>query len=105
RASAVHEDLTTVVLRGGSVEGVAETLGKALQRPVVIFDRDLAPVAHEPAEASGCHSAADDGLDPAVREAINASRRSGRCVFVGDGPPRPEVSVAVVAGETFLGAV
>nr|WP_207630963.1 GAF domain-containing protein [Actinopolyspora sp. BKK1] len=105
RASAVHEDLTAVVLRGSSAEGVAETLGKALERRVVILDRDLVPVAHEPAEAGVRYSAADGGLDPAVREAIDASRLSGRCVFVGDDPPRPEVAVAVVAGETFLGAV
>lgn len=105
RASAVHEDLTAVVLQGGSAEGVAETLGKALERAVVILDRDLFPVASAPTEAGVLHSSADHGLDAPVSEAIDASRRSGRCVFVGGSPPRPEVAVAVVAGETFLGAV
>lgn len=105
RASAVHEDLTTVVLRGGSATGVADTLGTALERPVVILDRDLVPVADEPAGAGVRYCAADGGLASDVRDAIDASRHSGRCVFVGGSSPRPEVAVAVVAGETFLGAV
>lgn len=105
RASAVHEDLTAVVLQGGSVTEVAETLGKALERPVMIFDQELSPVTQDPGN-DGMHYADVEGvLLLTVRQAINASRSSGRCVFVGSTSPHPEVAVAVVAAETFLGAV
>lgn len=105
RASAVHEDLTAVVLQGGSAKGVAETLGKALDRPVMILDRELAPVVHEPGDGGVDYSGTDGALPAAVRDAIEASRRSGRCVFVDGAAPLPEVAVAVVAAETLLGAV
>ncbi|MBB3663056.1 MULTISPECIES: helix-turn-helix domain-containing protein [Prauserella salsuginis group] len=103
RASAVHEDLTAVVLKGGSAEGVADTLSGALNRPVTILDRDWEPIADARAGARGL--AAADGLSGRVREAIAESRPSGRCVFVDGGAPEPEVVVAVVAGDVFLGAV
>lgn len=105
RASAVHEDLTAVVLQGGRATGVAETLGKALERPVVILDQELAVVTPELGNGEMCYSDGDGALLPAVREAINTSRSSGRCVFVGGSTPLPEVAVAVVAAETFLGVV
>ncbi|GAA1194816.1 GAF domain-containing protein [Prauserella alba] len=103
RASAVHEDLTAVVLKGGSAEGVADTLSGALNRPVTILDRDWEPIADALAGARGL--AAADGLSGRVRGAIAESRPSGRCVFVDSGAPEPEVVVAVVAGDVFLGAV
>nr|WP_277349049.1 GAF domain-containing protein [Streptomyces sp. HNM0575] len=105
RASAVHEDLTAVVLRGGSAGEVAGTLGTSLGRPVTILDRELTPVAKESGTGGVRHSAADGSLLSAVREAVEAGRRSGRCVFVDGGEPLPEVAVAVVAAETLLGAV
>ncbi|KIH98057.1 hypothetical protein LP52_15235 [Streptomonospora alba] len=104
RASTVHEDLTAVVLRGGSAHEVAETLGKALDRPVTILDRELALIV-EP-DNGGMHYCETDGdLPHSVHEAIAASRLSGRCVFIEDTAPLPEVAVAIVAAETFLGAV
>ncbi|MBB5159630.1 helix-turn-helix domain-containing protein [Saccharopolyspora phatthalungensis] len=105
RASAVHEDLTAVVLQGGHANGVAETLSKALDRPVVILDRELVPVTQEPVAGGVRYSAPDGALLPEVRDAIEASRQSGRCVFVDGSSPSPEVAVAVVASETLLGAV
>ncbi|WP_314178447.1 helix-turn-helix domain-containing protein [Streptomyces winkii] len=105
RASAVHEDLTAVVLQGGSAGEVAGTLGTSLGRPVTILDRELAPVAREPGTGGVHYSGTDGSLLSAVREAVEASRRSGRCVFVDGGAPLPEVAVAVVAAETLLGAV
>ncbi|OEV10795.1 GAF domain-containing protein [Streptomyces nanshensis] len=105
RASAVHEDLTAVVLRGGSAGEVAGTLGTSLGRPVTILDGELTPVAREPGSGGVHYSAPDGTLLAAVRDAVEAGRRSGRCVFVEGGAPLPEVAVAVVAAETLLGAV
>ena len=85
RASDVHADLTALVLRGGSAADVAAALGRALRCRVTILDADRPPT--------------DGGQAAAIEE----SRRSGRCVpLPGD---RPAVVVAVVAGQTFLGAL
>lgn len=105
RASAVHEDLTAVVLRGGRADGVAETLSRALDRPVVVLDREFALVTQEAAEEAVRYSTEEGDLVPAVRDAVHASRRSGRCVFVEGAAPLPEVAVAIVAAEAPLGAV
>lgn len=105
RASAVHEDLTAVVLQGGSVGGVADTLSKALDRPVVVLDRELAAAAQAPTEGAVRYVGDDGQLVSSVRDAIDESRLSARCVFVTGAAPLPEVAVAVVAAETFLGAV
>jgi PucR C-terminal helix-turn-helix domain/GAF domain len=85
RASDVHADLTTLVLQGGDAADVAAALGRALRCRVTILDADSRP--------------ARGGL----RAAIEESRRSGRCVPLrGD---HQGVVVAVVAGQTFLGAL
>ena len=105
RASAVHEDLTEVVLRGGSADGVADTLSKALGRSVVITDDDLVPVAQAPFEDALHISDADGSPLSAVRSAVEQSRTSARCVFFEEADPVPEVAVAVVAAERFHGAI
>jgi len=104
RASAVHEDLPGVVLKGGSAEGLADTLSEALNRSVAILDRDYLPVAQAGCEADPFRTGGED-LSARVRRAIEGSRPSGRCVFVDGAAADPEVVVAVVAGDVFLGAV
>ncbi|GHF19782.1 hypothetical protein GCM10017786_62210 [Amycolatopsis deserti] len=81
RASEVHGDLTTLVLQGGDATEVAGALGRALRCRVALLDTDH--------------------LDGGVREAVEQSRRSGRCVPAGEGA----FVVAVVAGPTLLGAL
>ncbi|WP_116110384.1 helix-turn-helix domain-containing protein [Amycolatopsis ruanii] len=81
RASEVHSDLTTLVLQGGDATEVAGALGRALRCRVALLDTDH--------------------LDGGVREAVERSRRSGRCVPAGEGA----FAVAVVAGPTLLGAL
>ncbi|MYW93621.1 GAF domain-containing protein [Amycolatopsis rubida] len=81
RASEVHTDLTNLVLQGGGSHDVATALGRALRCRVELLD--------------------PDGLDGAVGEAADRSRRSGRCVRVRD---RTHV-VAVLAGNSLLGAL
>lgn len=105
RASAVHEDLTAVVLKGGSAGGVADTLSTALDRPVSLLDRDFREVARAPVETRMRAAGAGQALTEAVRTAVEDSRSSGRCVFVGGRDPLPEAAVAIVAGEVFLGVV
>src|SRR5699024_9490155 len=104
QASAVHEDLTAVVLQGGSVDGVADTLSTALRRPVMILDRDQGLAAQAPQAARMHVLDSADGPVPAVRAAVEESLLSGRCVFVEGAAPLPEVAVAVVASGTLLGA-
>lgn len=81
RASEVHGDLTDLVLRGGSAPDVATALGRALRCRVRILD---------PGDLAG-----------PIGEAVDRSRRSGRCVPVGDGA----YTVAVLAGTGLLGVL
>jgi hypothetical protein len=101
RASALHSELTAAVLRGGSAEEVASILGGALHRSVLIVDRHGAPIATS-AGADELPSA--EPLPAPVLAAIDESRRTGRVVEVPDEPRAASV-VAVVAGESLLGAV
>ncbi|GAB3576592.1 GAF domain-containing protein [Amycolatopsis endophytica] len=81
RASEVHGDLTALVLQGGDAADVASALGRALRCRVTLLDTAR--------------------LDGAVREAVEQSRRSGRCVAAGAGA----FAVAVLAGPALLGAL
>jgi sugar diacid utilization regulator len=102
RASGVHSDLTALVLRGGDTTAVAGALGKALRCRVIVLDADLNPSASPAGGESGCDG--DDGSRRnEIRRAVDESRRSGRCVPLGK--PGHDVVVAVVAGQTFLGAL
>jgi hypothetical protein len=101
RASGVHSDLTALVLRGGDTTAVAGALGKALRCRVTVLDADLNPTA---STAGGESEHDDDGTRRIeVRRAVDESRRSGRCVTLGK--PGRDVVVAVVAGQTLLGAL
>ena len=81
RASEVHTDLTSLVLDGGEAPDVATALGRALKCQVTHLD--------------------PDDLEDTVAEAVDHSRRSGRCAPAGDG----RYAVAVLAGPTLLGAM
>jgi hypothetical protein len=96
RASDVHNDLTALVLEGGGAPDVAAALGRALQCRVTILDEGLRPTG-------GAEADPPDGQRDALRAAVEESRRSGRCVPLPG--PRRGVVVAVVAGQTFLGAL
>lgn len=105
RASAVHQDLTEAVLRGGTASEVARTLAQALGRSVQIFDRELAPLssAGEEGDHETSPAAPLESQSVVVREAVARSRSTGHCVFP-EGPG-PAAVVAVVAGDTLLGAI
>ncbi|URN01053.1 helix-turn-helix domain-containing protein [Actinomadura madurae] len=81
RASEVHNDLTNLILQGGDAPDVATALGRALRCHVRLLETD--------------------DTDEPLREAVDRSRRSGRCVPVGGGA----FVVAIVAGTTSLGAL
>ncbi|TQM36774.1 helix-turn-helix domain-containing protein [Pseudonocardia cypriaca] len=110
RASGVHSDLTTLVLQGGDTTAVAGALGKALRCRVTVLDADLhptasaaGPTADAPAPVGSGRDREDGPRRDEIRRAVDESRRSGRCVTLGR--PGHEVVVAVVAGQTFLGAL
>lgn len=108
RASSVHEDLTSVVVSGGSAREIADTLSRSLGRRVVILGRDLMPVADSPFAGSR-ESTAGEPASPhpsrRLREAIERSRHSGRCVPLDPDGVRDDVAVAVVSDESVLGAL
>jgi len=81
RASEVHSDLTSLVLEGGEAPDVATALGRALRCRVTLLDTD--------------------DLDDSVADAVDRSRRSGRCAPAGEGTH----VVAVLAGPTLLAAL
>ncbi|AXK37613.1 GAF domain-containing protein [Streptomyces armeniacus] len=81
RASEVHSDLTSLVLQGGEAPDVATALGRALRCDVELLDTGR--------------------LDPSLADAVDRSRRSGRCASAGDG----SYAVAVLAGPALLGAL
>lgn len=99
RSTRVHEDLTAVVVSGGSSREIAATLSNALDRRVVVLDRDLTPTA----DALG--GSAVEPPSEAVREAIDESRQSGQCVPVRPESDEYDVAVAVVSDDALLGAL
>lgn len=105
RASGVHEDLTSVVVRGGSADGIAATLSVSLGRRVLILDRDLFPVASALVGDDDPGAPVHDQLSLPVTRAINLSRSSGHCVPVEDPDDVYDVAVAVVSEDAVLGAL
>lgn len=106
RASAVHEDLTSVVVRGGSSQGVAATLSSALGRRVVILDRDLRAVADAPGSGSAQEGEVTGADCPSgVEAAIGESRLNGVCVRVRSAGSDFHHAVAVVLEDRLLGAL
>lgn len=104
RSSVVHEDLTSVVVRGGSAQGIAATLSSALGRRVVILDRDLFATAD--AYADGTAGTPDwERPSGSVLDAIARSRLSGLCAQVENAEERYDFAVAVVSEDTVLGAL
>ncbi|WEV78786.1 helix-turn-helix domain-containing protein [Janibacter cremeus] len=104
RSSRVHEDLTSVVVSGGSAQEIAATLSSSLGRRVVVLDRHLSPIADAPS-ADGASGVARGARSAAVHTAIDQSRHSGLCVPV-DGPGEGcEFVVAVVTADAILGAL
>lgn len=99
RANAVHQELVQAVLAGGGFSPVAETLASALARPVAIVDarEHLIAAAGLPLAPSMLE------LSEAVRDALAESRRTGRCVAVGDGDVA--AVTALSAGAQHFGAI
>lgn len=76
RAARLHDQLTRLVLEGGTVEQVAEALASVAKSPVHVLDTDGTVIATE-ADREAPATVLPD-LDPATEE----SRRSGHCVAV-----------------------
>lgn len=99
RSTRVHEDLTSVVVGGGSSREIAATLSSALGRRIVVLDRHLSPTA----DALGASTV--EPPSQAVRAAIHESRQSGLCVPVRSESDEYEFTVAVVSDDAVLGAL
>ncbi|WP_347570813.1 helix-turn-helix domain-containing protein [Rhodococcus sp. D-46] len=102
KSNVVHQDLIHAVLRGGGYAQVARTLSSSLERSTVVVDSELRPLVKSSGEQI---TTVPMSLPPAVSEAIDQSRRSGRCTFVADSETVIQLVSAVTAGESFLGAI
>lgn len=105
RSTRVHEDLTSVVVSGGSAQGIAATLSSALGRRVVVLDRDLLPIADAPSEVGTERGTGRAAPSEPVREAVDHSRHSGLCVPVPATEDPFDFAVAVVSEDAVLGAL
>ncbi len=103
KSNIVHQDLIHAVLRGGGYAQVARTLSSALERSTVVVDNELRPLVTSSGEQI---TTVPLSLPRAVSDAIDQSRRSGRCTFVADNSETViQLVSAVTAGESFLGAI
>ncbi len=101
KSNIVHQDLIHAVLRGGGYAQVARTLSSALERSTVVVDNELRPLVTSSGEQI---TTVPLSLPRAVSDAIDQSRRSGRCTFVADNSETViQLVSAVTAGESFLG--
>lgn len=100
RASQVHEALTRVVLSGGGAAEVAALLVNALEGRVTILNREDAVLVSR--ARPGDPPLADL---PSLGGLLAESRRTGRCVGgTGDDGVRQSFT-AILAGDSYLGAV
>lgn len=110
RAAVVHDAMTALVLSGGTAQEVAALLRKRIERDVVILDRDDLPAAESGPEAAEWLHARDllrpDGRpDAPLAEAISQSAATGHgATLTADDGTQCNV-VAVIAGESYLGAL
>ncbi|MET0467593.1 MAG: GAF domain-containing protein [Aeromicrobium sp.] len=100
RVQAVHESLTSVVLKGGGAPEVAHLLVHHLEGAVTVFDRTGAVTA----------TGIPDGVaaPPTERPSPNAveqARHSGRWATTTDSSGFWHSAASVQAGETHLGAL
>ncbi|MCJ0903650.1 GAF domain-containing protein [Rhodococcus sp. ARC_M6] len=102
KSNIVHQDLIHAVLRGGGYSQVARTLSKALERRTTIVDAELRALVTSSSEQI---TTAPLTLTKAVSDAVDESRRSGRCSTVQGGNNTIELVSAITAGELFLGAI
>ena len=108
RAEAVHDALTNIVLQGGTATDVAELLVETLGGAVIIVDRNDDVIAHRDGSARNEQPRQvnpDFEFADSVRAAVATSRRTGHSVNV-DLPRWGTCTItAVVAGDTYLGAL
>ena len=100
RSGQVHEALTQVVLTGGGAGEIADLLVTALGGRVAIYDRD----DHLLVSTANVRGRADSPAD-GLRSALADSRRTGRCVTTTDNAGEFHNLVAILAGDSYLGAV
>lgn len=100
RSAQVHEALTRVVLTGGGAREVADVLVTALGGRVSLYDRDDHVLV-----IAGDLSGGPDVLGGELRAPLAESRGSGRCITMVDSAGEFHGVVAVLAGDSYLGAV
>lgn len=99
RSGQVHEALTRVVLSGGGAAEVAALLVRALEGRVTILNREDAMLV---SQAAG--DASPPSLPP-LNDLLAESRKTGRCVTGADEDNVRQSVTAILAGDSYLGAV
>ena len=109
RAEAVHDALTNTILHGGSAADLVDLLVETLGGAAFIVDRNDIVIAHRDDAAGKKQQPPQSNIDPAleetVRAAIATSRRTGHSVNMTVPGWETCTITAVVAGETYLGAL
>ncbi len=103
RAATVHERLTALIARGGSLKDLAEMVSEALVGRVTIVDEGLHPICEADAEAVSEETVepASADLDEPVRLALLASKKTGRSVSLSN-ERGGECRVAAMVGSSRL---
>ncbi|NUP50770.1 MAG: GAF domain-containing protein [Catenulispora sp.] len=99
RAASVHDKLADLVVRGGSMEGVASAVAEALGGHLAVLDTDGAILAEAAAEADG-------GGEPAVRSPSLTTERSnhdGGADSLTEHDERAQDLTALIAASTATG--
>ena len=110
RAAVVHDAMTALVLAGGTAKEVASLLYDRIERDVAILDRDDHLVAGSEPQTPEWRSTREELLphgrpDAILIDAIAQSAATGHgTTLVTAGGATCSV-VAIVAGETYLGAL
>ncbi|MDV8066539.1 GAF domain-containing protein [Rhodococcus sp. IEGM 1366] len=102
KSNVVHQDLIHAVLHGGGYSQVARTLSNALERRITVIDAELHTLVTSSDEQITTNPLT---LTKVVADAVDESRRTGRCVFVPGDSTSIELVSAITAGESFLGAI
>jgi PAS domain S-box-containing protein len=109
QSEAIHKQLTDVALRGKGVQGVADTLARLVENPVIVEDRFGRLVAQAPpaAEKWGRPPRQDDLEQGTLAQALGQMLGVRQAVFSAFGPEgggrRYGIVAPIVAGEDFLG--
>lgn len=110
RMTTIHTRLTQVILEGGSLEGIVQTLAEVLGCTVAVAAPSLQTLAlaaardAAPSEVTSLAAPVRDLLDPALLDNVRQNRRVVSLAAASEAGREASYAVApIVAGEELLG--